>query len=129
MLLWAPHVWSARGQSRRSAAFRTRHVHPVLASKETPPSSFDLEGCICEAKHEDEVADCHRMADEAGIALLGSLPLDLSIRLNADSGHPTVAAEPDGVLARRYRDIALRAAARLAFGVAESFPTLEITDD
>ena len=70
-----------------------------------------------------------RMADEAGIALLGSLPLDLSIRLNADSGHPTVAAEPDGVLARRYRDIALRAAARLAFGVAESFPTLEITDD
>ncbi|WP_235200478.1 iron-sulfur cluster carrier protein ApbC [Polycyclovorans algicola] len=70
-----------------------------------------------------------RMANDAGIALLGSLPLDLSIRLNADGGHPTVVAEPDGALARRYRDIAISAAAKLAFGAAGSFPTLEITDD
>jgi len=70
-----------------------------------------------------------RMADEAGVTLLGSLPLDLSIRLNADNGHPTVAAEPDGALARRYRDIALKAAARLAYGAVNAFPTLEITDD
>jgi ATP-binding protein involved in chromosome partitioning len=70
-----------------------------------------------------------RMADEAGIDLLGSLPLDLSIRLNADAGHPTVIDDPDGPLALRYRDIALAAAARLAFGAGTAFPTLSTNDD
>lgn len=36
------------------------------------------------------------MASEAGIDLLGSLPLEMGIREHADSGKPTVVAEPNG---------------------------------
>jgi ATP-binding protein involved in chromosome partitioning len=71
-----------------------------------------------------------RLARQYNVELLGQLPLDIRIREQADGGRPTVAAEPDGELARRYRDIARKAAARLAHGApAGTFPTIEITDD
>ena len=72
-----------------------------------------------------------RLARDAGTELLGSVPLDLSIRLGADSGNPTVAADPRAPLAQRYRDIARLTAARLAYGAAGElgFPTLSISDD
>jgi len=72
-----------------------------------------------------------RLAGEGHTELLGSLPLDIRIREQADSGKPTVAADPDSALARRYRDIARLAAARLAHGGgAEAvFPTIEVADD
>lgn len=54
------------------------------------------------------------MAKRHAVDLLGSLPLDIRIRKNADSGHPTVIAEPDSQTAEIYRDIARRMAARLA---------------
>ena len=46
--------------------------------------------------------------------LLGSLPLSLSIREQADGGHPTVAAYPDSTEAGLYRDTARRMAALLS---------------
>jgi ATP-binding protein involved in chromosome partitioning len=46
--------------------------------------------------------------------LLGSLPLDLQIRLQADSGQPTVVADPQSKAAQLYFDIARRMAARIA---------------
>ncbi len=55
-----------------------------------------------------------RMAEQYEVPMLGALPLDIRIREQADGGTPTVAAEPDGELAARYRDIARRAAANLA---------------
>ncbi len=55
-----------------------------------------------------------RMAGEYDVTLLGSLPLDIRIREQADGGTPTVAAMPDSDIALRYRDIARRCAARLA---------------
>jgi ATP-binding protein involved in chromosome partitioning len=72
-----------------------------------------------------------RLAREAGSELLGQLPLDIRIRQQADSGNPTVAAEPEGELARRYRDIARLAAARLAYGEAAGadFPSIGIAED
>ncbi len=71
-----------------------------------------------------------RMAEQYGVPLLGSLPLDLRIREQADGGRPTVVAEPDGRLARAYLEIARRAAARLASGAAATaFPTLSASDD
>jgi ATP-binding protein involved in chromosome partitioning len=54
------------------------------------------------------------MATEAGIQLLGSLPLEIGIRIQADSGKPTVVAEPDSRTAEAYREIARKAAARLS---------------
>jgi ATP-binding protein involved in chromosome partitioning len=55
-----------------------------------------------------------RIARDYDTALLGSLPLALSIREQADGGLPTVAANPDGEIAAMYRRIARRTAARLA---------------
>ena len=55
-----------------------------------------------------------RMAEQYGVAYLGSLPLDIRIREQADGGNPTVAAMPDSDLAARYREIARNAAGRLS---------------
>lgn len=55
-----------------------------------------------------------RMAAQYRLELLGSLPLDIRIREQADGGKPTVVAEPDGRLAQIYREIARKAAARLS---------------
>lgn len=55
-----------------------------------------------------------RMAEEGHVAFLGGLPLDKTIRSNTDDGKPTVIADPDGQIAAIYRDIARRAAAKLA---------------
>ena len=55
-----------------------------------------------------------RIAQDNDVALLGSLPLDIDIRLQADSGKPTVVAAPDSRPAQIYRDIARRVAVRVA---------------
>ena len=55
-----------------------------------------------------------RMAADYGVPLLGDVPLDIRIREQADGGTPTVAAEPDGDLAARYRAIARRMAGALS---------------
>lgn len=72
-----------------------------------------------------------RLAAESGVTLLGQLPLDIRIREQADSGNPTVAADPDGELALRYREIARRAAARLARrrkDYSQAFPKIVVED-
>ena len=51
-----------------------------------------------------------RMSKDYAVDLLGSLPLDISIREQADSGKPTVVANPDGRVAEIYRQIARRVA-------------------
>ena len=55
-----------------------------------------------------------RMAKEYGVTYLGGLPLDIRIRQQADSGKPTVVADPDGDLAATYREIARKVAVRIA---------------
>ncbi|MGQ0622115.1 MAG: iron-sulfur cluster carrier protein ApbC [Panacagrimonas sp.] len=70
-----------------------------------------------------------RMSEQYGVELLGRIPLDIRIREQADSGKPTVAAEPDSELAAIYRDIARKAAARLAYGAEEAFPEISVSED
>ena len=55
-----------------------------------------------------------RMSRDYEVELLGQLPLDISIREQADGGHPTVVADPDGRVADIYRAIARRVAVRIA---------------
>ena len=55
-----------------------------------------------------------RMSTQYGVPYLGSLPLDIRIREQADSGNPTVAAMPDSDLAARYREIARNVAGQLS---------------
>ncbi len=55
-----------------------------------------------------------RMAAQYGVPYLGSLPLDIRIREQADGGTPTVVAMPDSELTVRYRAIARNTAGRLS---------------
>lgn len=67
--------------------------------------------------HEEHIfgaGGAERMAKDYDVNVLGSLPLDIAIRERADSGTPTVVADPEGALARRYRDIARGVALAIA---------------
>ena len=55
-----------------------------------------------------------RMAADHDVPLLGRLPLAREIRADADAGRPTVAKDPEGAIARSFRDTARRVAARLS---------------
>ncbi len=55
-----------------------------------------------------------RMSKEYDVEYLGGLPLDIRIREQADSGKPTVVADPDGQVAEIYRQIARRVAVKIA---------------
>ena len=70
-----------------------------------------------------------KMAQEYGVQLLGSLPLARSIREQVDNGNPTVAAEPDGAIAKIYRDIARRVIAKIAQLKPNEFPKIVIKND
>ena len=71
-----------------------------------------------------------KLAQQFSVELLGQLPLNIRIREQADGGRPTVIAEPESDIALRYRDIARKAAARLAYGTsAAAFPEISMTDD
>ena len=54
------------------------------------------------------------LAAQYNIELLGSLPLDLQIRTTTDGGNPIVIADPEGMVAGIYRQIARKLAARLS---------------
>jgi ATP-binding protein involved in chromosome partitioning len=53
------------------------------------------------------------MCKDFSVEFLGALPLDIRIREHADSGKPTVVADPDGRVAEIYRQIARRVAVKL----------------
>jgi ATP-binding protein involved in chromosome partitioning len=55
-----------------------------------------------------------RMGSDFNVDVLGSLPLDINIRLQADSGKPTVISDPDGESAKLYKAIARKIAAKIA---------------
>ena len=55
-----------------------------------------------------------KMSRDYNVDVLGSLPLDIKIREHADSGKPTVVAEPDSRSAQIYKEIARKVAARIA---------------
>lgn len=55
-----------------------------------------------------------KMGTDYNVELLGALPLDISIRKQADSGKPTVVTDPDGRIAEIYRQIARRVAVKIA---------------
>ncbi len=73
-----------------------------------------------------------RMAEEQGVDFLGSLPLDIKIREQADSGNPTVAAMPESKVSEIYREIARKTAARLATKAKDhsaAFPSIVIQNN
>ena len=73
-----------------------------------------------------------RMAEQFKVEVLGSLPLNLSIREQADSGRPTVVAEPEGALASLYKAVARTVAVKVAHKARDfsaKFPTITVSKD
>jgi ATP-binding protein involved in chromosome partitioning len=71
-----------------------------------------------------------KMSRDYGTELLGSLPLDINIREQADSGKPTVVADPDGRAAEIYRAIARRIAVKIAESARDmtsKFPNIVVS--
>jgi len=71
-----------------------------------------------------------RMAEQYKVEYLGALPLNLKIREQTDSGHPTVVAEPDGEIARIYKQVARRIAVSIAAKARDfsaKFPTITVS--
>ena len=70
-----------------------------------------------------------RMCDDYNVPFLGRLPLDIHIREQADSGRPTVVADPDGAIAAVYKEIARRTAvfvAQKAEDFSARFPNIVV---
>ena len=71
-----------------------------------------------------------RYAADKGIDYLGALPLALEIREQADSGRPSVVADPDGQVATSYKAIARQVAIRIAAkskDYSSKFPSITIS--
>ena len=71
-----------------------------------------------------------RMAQDYGMDYLGALPLAMQIRLQADSGQPTVVAEPECEVAQIYKKVARDVAAKIARqskDFSAKFPTISIS--
>lgn len=70
-----------------------------------------------------------KMCQEYQVDFLGSLPLNLSIREQADAGRPTVVAEPDGAISAIYKGIARQVAIRVATlskDMSSKFPNIVV---
>jgi ATP-binding protein involved in chromosome partitioning len=73
-----------------------------------------------------------KMCADFGVPFLGALPLTMSIREQADSGRPTVVADPDGPVAQIYQQIARKlavAVADKAKDLSGKFPTIVVKND
>lgn len=62
-------------------------------------------------------------------ALLGSLPLALSIREDSDAGNPPLVQDAESAISKRYREIARAMGANLWRSKTPVAPTIEITND
>lgn len=72
------------------------------------------------------------MAAEYGMDYLGALPLNMSIRVQADSGMPTVVADPEGEIAGLYKGVARQVAIKIASKAKDfssRFPSIKISKD
>lgn len=70
-----------------------------------------------------------KMCAEYGVDFLGGLPLTMAIREQADSGKPTVVADPDGKIALIYKEIARKLAIKVAEkakDMTSKFPTITV---
>ena len=73
-----------------------------------------------------------RMAAQYNMDYLGALPLAMQIREQADSGRPTVVADPDGEVAAIYKAVARQVAIKIAAKAKDfssKFPSIKISKD
>jgi ATP-binding protein involved in chromosome partitioning len=73
-----------------------------------------------------------KLAEQYGTDYLGGLPLDIRIRMQADSGKPTVVSEPDSEVATIYKAVARQVAVKIAQKAKDfsaKFPTITVSKE
>jgi ATP-binding protein involved in chromosome partitioning len=73
-----------------------------------------------------------KLAQQYDAEYLGALPLDIKIRLQADSGKPTVVSEPDSEVAKIYKAVARKVAVKIADKAKDfsaKFPSITVSKD
>ena len=71
-----------------------------------------------------------KMATDYEMDYLGALPLNMQIRVQADSGKPTVVSDPDSEVAALYKDVARKVAVSIAAknkDFSSKFPSITIS--
>ena len=71
-----------------------------------------------------------KMAADYQMDYLGALPLNIQIRLQADSGKPTVVSDPDSEVASLYKEVARKVAVSIAAknkDFSSKFPSITIS--
>ncbi|NDC61638.1 MAG: iron-sulfur cluster carrier protein ApbC, partial [Betaproteobacteria bacterium] len=74
----------------------------------------------------------HKMAQAEGIHYLGALPLSMAIRVQADSGLPSVVADPEGEVTAIYKAVARQLAVKVAAKAKDfssKFPAIKVSPD
>ena len=72
-----------------------------------------------------------KMAQQYNVDFLGSLPLDIRIREDADGGRPTVVADPQSPITTAYKDIARKVAIHIAEKAKDmslKMPTIKVSN-
>jgi ATP-binding protein involved in chromosome partitioning len=72
-----------------------------------------------------------RLAQEAGVPFLGSIPMDPNVRIGGDAGAPIVISQPEAAVSRALRSISEKIAAQLsvfAYQQANEGVSINITD-
>lgn len=103
---------------RRAVAMFNKVRVPVLGVIE------NMSTHICSnCGHEEAVFGSgggERIAREAGLVVLGHVPLEARVGRSSDEGRPIVAADPDHPASQRFRDIARRTVGRLSTQTRET---------
>ncbi|MBI2467033.1 MAG: Mrp/NBP35 family ATP-binding protein [Candidatus Rokubacteria bacterium] len=101
--------------------FRKMNV-PILGVVE------NMAGFVCPHCHEMTPifgeGGGQKLADEFGVPVLGSIPLDLETRVGGDTGAPIVVARPASAQAEAFRKVAASVAARVASLAGLKLPTI-----
>jgi ATP-binding protein involved in chromosome partitioning len=114
---------------RRAVAMFAKVKVPVLGVIENM-STHLCSNC----GHEDAIfgrGGGQRIAEEAGLSLLGEIPLESALGRSTDRGAPIVVSEPDHPISVRFREIARRVAARLSLQARNQtirMPKIKIID-
>jgi ATP-binding protein involved in chromosome partitioning len=91
----------------------------------TETLELDAEGRFRTVVNVFGVGGAERLSRKHGFPLLGSIPLDPSVRVGGDGGDPVVVSAPGSLLAERFAEVAGKLAQRLAIKEHQALPILQ----
>ncbi len=79
-----------------------------------------------EEHHIFDHGGAEQAAKRLGVAYLGAIPLEPSVREGGDCGTPVVASQPDSASARAFASVASAVAARVAVQSFRQLPVINV---